>query len=257
MQLRDTGTQRGLREGSGRGHGDPAHATQAAHRTAGGQKGLLLVFPQQSRNKQTMAPSSLCSLLRTAGAEWDRWAGVLEPGSGTAQLGQWHGLLSGSVAGRLGPTYSLWRTAASGAPPSWPGLVSSSVVFMLPVFGGGSYDLPACLGDGSQAVQFLVKEDKTKQTEERATCHRELRQCLVTVWVSPAERHTHGFLPRVPALEIFTDAQELNVLSLCSVRAGLRQRWEGKRSVPPGSPHGFSRMPSHPPDFFSSCSRNR
>lgn len=67
MQLRDTGTQRGLREGSGRGHGDPAHATQAAHRTAGGQKGLLLVFPQQSRNKQTMAPSSLCSLLRTAG----------------------------------------------------------------------------------------------------------------------------------------------------------------------------------------------
>lgn len=118
--------------------------------------------------------------------------------SGTGGLQCWNhaqvrlSWVSGMVFYRavwLGPIYSLWRTAASGAPPSWPGLVSSSVVFMLPVFvfGGSSYDLPACLGDGSQAVQFLVKEDKTKQTEERATCHRELRQCLVTVWISPAE----------------------------------------------------------------------
>lgn len=153
----------------------------------GDRRGFYLFSPSSPGISRPwpQAPCAPCSGQR--GAEWDRWAGVLEPGSGTAQLGQWHGLLSGSVAGRLGPTYSLWRTVASGAPPSWPGLVSSSVVFMLPVFSGGSYDLPACLGDGSQAVQFLVKEDKTKQTEERATCHRELRQCLVTVWVSLAE----------------------------------------------------------------------
>lgn len=83
-------------------------------------------------------------------------------------------------------TASLWRTA-SGVPPSWPGLASSSEAFLLPFFSGGSYDLPACLGDGSQAVQFLVKDDKTKQTEERATCHREPWQCLFTVCCSPAE----------------------------------------------------------------------
>lgn len=42
-------------------HGDPAHATQAAQNTAGGEERLLLVFPQQSRNKQTMTPGPLCS----------------------------------------------------------------------------------------------------------------------------------------------------------------------------------------------------
>lgn len=41
--------------------GAPAHATQAAWDTAGGEKRLLLVFPQQSRNKHTMATSPLCS----------------------------------------------------------------------------------------------------------------------------------------------------------------------------------------------------
>lgn len=63
MQLRGTGTQRGLREGSGGGgwHGHPAHATQAAQNPAGGEKRLLLVFPQQSRNKQTMATGPLRS----------------------------------------------------------------------------------------------------------------------------------------------------------------------------------------------------
>jgi hypothetical protein len=56
MQLRDIGTQRGLREGTAAAvHGNPAHATQAAQNMAGVEKRLLLVFPQQSRNKQTMA----------------------------------------------------------------------------------------------------------------------------------------------------------------------------------------------------------
>lgn len=62
MQLRDTGRQRGFgREAAAAVHGDPAHATQAAWNPAGAEKRLLLVFPQQSRNKQTMATSPLCS----------------------------------------------------------------------------------------------------------------------------------------------------------------------------------------------------
>lgn len=62
MQRRDTGTQLGLRrEAAAAVHRDPAHATQAAENAAGGEKRLLLVFPQQSRNKQTMATGPLCS----------------------------------------------------------------------------------------------------------------------------------------------------------------------------------------------------
>lgn len=61
-------------EGSGKeaaatGHRDPAHATQAAQNPAGGEKRLLLVFPQQSRNKQTMATGPLCSEAQGRGAE--------------------------------------------------------------------------------------------------------------------------------------------------------------------------------------------
>lgn len=71
MQLRGTGTQRGLREGSSGGcsRGGPAHATQAAQNPAGAEKRLLLVFPQQSRNKQTMATGPLCSEAQGRGAE--------------------------------------------------------------------------------------------------------------------------------------------------------------------------------------------
>lgn len=60
-------------------------------RSGGGRERALLVSPQQSRNKQTMALSSSCFQLRSQGTEQNGWAGVLEPGSGVALLGQRHG----------------------------------------------------------------------------------------------------------------------------------------------------------------------
>lgn len=67
--------------------------------------------------------------------------------------------------------------------PSWPGLASRSVAFKLPVFRGSSYDLPACLGDSGRDVQFLVKEDKTRQTKKEALVIRRW-QCLFSVLLS-------------------------------------------------------------------------
>ena len=67
MQQRDIGTVRApgrKRRLTGTQH---MQYKQQEDRPAGAEKGLLLVFPQQSRNKQTMTPSErLCSRLRTA-----------------------------------------------------------------------------------------------------------------------------------------------------------------------------------------------
>lgn len=59
--------------------------------------------------------------------------------------------------------------------PSWAGLASGNVVvFILLLFGGGSRDPPACLGESCWAVQFLVKEDKT-QADKRRRRHLSVR----------------------------------------------------------------------------------
>lgn len=73
--------------------------------------------------------------------------------------------------------------------PSWSGLASGSVVlFILPVFGGGSCDPPACLGESRWAVQFLVKEDKTQadKKEEAALVCQEPAAHLFTLRCSLA-----------------------------------------------------------------------
>lgn len=58
---------------------------------------------------------------------------------------------------------------------SWSGLASGNVVvFILPLFGGGSRDPPACLGESRRAIQFLVKEDKT-QADKRRRRHLSVR----------------------------------------------------------------------------------
>lgn len=135
---------------------------------------------------------------------------------------------------------------------------------MLPVFRGGSYDLPACLGGSGRAVQFLVKEDKTRQTEERGTCHQEAAvsiQCAA-LWLSDTHTHKHT--------QTHTQLSSQGLWSLLMHRNGeglltqlFSQGWteavhEGRcPSLPPGSPQVFSCMPSHPPDFFSSCSTDR
>lgn len=58
--------------------------------------------------------------------------------------------------------------------PSWSRLASGNVVvFILPLFGGGSRDPQACLGESCWAVQFLVK-DKT-QADKRKRRHLSVR----------------------------------------------------------------------------------
>lgn len=100
-----------------------------------------------------------------------------------ALLGQWHGLLLDCVAGQRG-------ASCTEALPSWPGLASRSMVFILPVFRGGSCDLPACRGDSSRAVQFLVKEDKSQaEGREEAPVRQAPAACLFTVCCAPAEQH--------------------------------------------------------------------
>lgn len=94
---------------------------------------------------QLCAPSS-----GQPGAEWDRWT-VWGPGSGVALLGQWHGLLLGCAAGKRGAS----RTEA---------LPSRSMVVILPVLGGGSCDLPACLADSNRGCSVL---DQRRQKPSR------------------------------------------------------------------------------------------
>lgn len=114
---------------------------------------------------------------------------------------------------------------------------------MLPVFRGGSYDLPACLGGSGRAVQFLVKEDKTRQTEERGTCHQEAAvsiQCAA-LWLSDTHTHTHTQTHTAffPGSLVSTDAQEWRRSSHSALQSGLdRGSARGQMSVPP------SRQPS-------------
>lgn len=100
---------------------------------------------------------------------------------------------------------AVWpaKLGASGAEtlseklPSWSGLASGNVVvFILPLFGGGSRDPPACLGESRRAIQFLVKEDKT-QADKRRRRHLSVRSrssSIYTALLSGCETHTAFFL---------------------------------------------------------------
>ena len=185
MQLRGTGTQRGLREGSSGGCSrDPAHATQAAQNPAGGEKRLLLVFPQQSRNKQTMATGPLCSEAQGRGGRVLRTGRGPGPGDGAQVWPCCDGDIALPRAARpAGPgaqsTARLWRLA-SGASPApgcclkrclpGPGSFAGAGHSSSSSDSGCSCDSPACSG-GKQAGRSsswlkTTKPDPMKEREK-------------------------------------------------------------------------------------------
>lgn len=154
-------------------HGDPAHAMQAAQNPAGGEKRLLLVFPQQSRNKQTMATSPLCSEAQGRGAE------SAAPGPRPGNRAQvWLGCDSDitllQAARPAGPgaqsTARLWLLASGASPapgrcpkgclPGPGSLVGAGHSFSSSE-SGCSCDSPACSG-GKQAGRSSSWLKKTK-----------------------------------------------------------------------------------------------
>lgn len=167
-------------EGSGREaaatvHRDPAHATQAAQNPAGGEKRLLLVFPQQSRNKQTMATGPLCSEAQDRGAEGAE-PGQLPRNQAQVWLSCDSDIALLEAVRPAGPgaqsTARLWLlvSRASPAPGCWlngcfPGLGSlAGAGHSFSSCGSGcACDSPACSG-GKQAGGSSSWLEKTKSS---------------------------------------------------------------------------------------------
>lgn len=117
--------------------------------------------------------------------------------------------------------------------PSWSGLASgSAVLFILPVFSGGSRDPPACLGESRRAVRFLVKEDKT-QADKRRRRHLSVssRQLAYLHCAALWPCGTHSFLPGVSGLTISTDAQTRGTVIHCALRSAQDRGGAGRTRV--------------------------
>lgn len=116
--------------------------------------------------------------------------------------------------------------------PSWSGLASgSAVLFILPVFSGGSRDPPACLGESRRAVWFLVKEDKTQADKRRRHLSVSSRQLVYLHRAALWPCGTHSFLPGVSGLTISTDAQTRGTVIHCALRSAQDRGGAGRTRV--------------------------
>lgn len=237
MQLRDTGTQRGLREGSSAAavHGDPAHAIQAARNTAG-ERGDFYLFSPSSPGKSKPWPQ-LRTVRGLSGTD-----GLQCGGQAEMRLCWVNGMVfyRAEWAADLGAS---WAEALPEELPSRLELASRSVVFILTVSGSSSRDppacLPACLLRGKQSgFQFLVKEDKT-QADKRKRRHLSVRRRQLVYSHSLAEGRTRLSSWGLWSHHLYRGTDKGSTYSLCSaVRTG---RWQqgGQSSAVPGSPQMF------------------
>lgn len=94
--------------------------------------------------------------------------------------------------------------------PSWSGLASGSVVlFILPVFGGGSRDPPACLGESHRLFSSWSKKTKPKQIKEGgSTCLSVAGSLSIyTALLSGRATHTAFFLGSLVSPSLQTHRQ--------------------------------------------------
>lgn len=125
---------------------------------AGAEKRLLLVFPQQSRNKQTMAPALCAQRLKAARGRVGAWTGAQGSG-GSIAFCRLH--LGGQRAGCLWGQGSGWRAASLG----WAAFQGLSIHF--PLLRVAIH--PASPAHSGRQIQFLTKEDKTQQIREKGS----------------------------------------------------------------------------------------
>lgn len=173
MQPRDTGTQRGSgREAAAAVHGDPAHATQAAQNTAGGERDFYLFSPSSPGISK---PWPWPFVLR--GSRQQEARGTHGPGLGTRlRCGSARAAASHSAgcraSGAGGPsTARLWQLAsrASPGPGRWlkgclpgPGCFSGAGHSSSSADSGFLFLCLACLlrWKAGRQIQFLAKDDK-------------------------------------------------------------------------------------------------
>lgn len=213
MQLRDTGTQRGLREGSSAAavHGDPAHAIQAARNTAG-ERGDFYLFSPSSPGKSKPWPQ--LRTVRGLSGQMGCSVGVrLRCGSAGSMA--WSSTeLSGQQTWAPPGLRHCPRSCLPGLswlPGVWCSFSPSSAA--VPVTRP-----PACLGESSRAFSSWSKKTKPKQIKERGgTCPSGGGSLSIHIlW----PRDAHGFLPGVSGLTISTEAQTRGVLIHCAQQSG-------------------------------------